>query len=305
MTLFPFLQFTYSNVYYEFFGAFDKRLNRALRGRPIEEEPQPPRQNGQAQAAGQGDEPDEGLWATLMGLGHAVVGLFGEEHEVVLEAEVHVGGGNHELDEDAELDEVDEAEVEAELAELQRAVLARALEMDGEDGDREELDGEDEDRQAVEHNAVDPAEETGPPAQPEQNQLQDQPQDQPQPEGQVEAQDEAQNLAQNNQGQAPPPAEDNRANTTLTDIVNNIVTSLLYPTICFGMGELLHATLPRRWVTRPAWGRPTGLLQERWGRSLAGGCLYVVLKDAFVLYAKYRRVQVKQNRKVRNVEKRR
>jgi hypothetical protein len=312
MTLFPFLQFTYSNVYYEFFGAFDKRLNRALRGRPIEEEPQPPRQNGQAQAAGQGDEPDEGLWATLMGLGHAVVGLFGEDHEVVLEAEVHVGGGNHELDEDVELDEADEAEVDAELMELQRAVLAGALGMDEEDRDREELDGEADNRQAIEHDAVRPAEEDGPPAQPEQDQpqdqLQDQPQDQlqdqPQPEGQVEAQDEAQNQAQNNQGQAPP-AEDNRANTTLTDIVNNIVTSLLYPTICFGMGELLHATLPRRWVTRPAWGRPTGLLQERWGRSLAGGCLYVVLKDAFVLYAKYRRVQVKQNRKVRNVEKRR
>jgi hypothetical protein len=70
------------------------------------------------------------------------------------------------------------------------------------------------------------------------------------------------------------------------------------------MGELIRATLPKARVTR-GWRRPAGLLQEQWGRSLVGGCLFVVLKDAIALYTKYRRVQVKANRRVRNVERRR
>lgn len=283
MTLFPFLQFTYSNIYYEFFGSFEKRMNRALRGRPAEEEQQQPAGQrgaaGHAQPEGQAQERDEGLWATVWGLGQAVVGLFGED-EIVLEAEVRVGGGNGD-----ELDEADEAEIEAELMALERQAVIDALD--------ELHDEERAAQEAIEREVVEAGGEAGPPPQPEQGQAQNPPQ------GQA-----AQDQAQNNQDQAPA-AEDNRANTTLTDIVNNIVTSLLYPSICFGMGELLRLTLPRNLVTRPAWGRPTGLLQERWGRSLAGGCLYVVLKDAFVLYAKYRRVQVKQNRKVRNVERRR
>jgi hypothetical protein len=120
--------------------------------------------------------------------------------------------------------------------------------------------------------------------------------------------------AQNNNGNdddVVPAGDNNRAvGGTLTDIMSSIVLSLLYPSICFGMGEVLRVTLPRSWVTRPApsWGsRPqaTGLLQRRWGRSLVGGCMYVVLKDAFTLYAKYRQVQQKSKRRVRNVERRR
>ena len=307
MTLFPFVQLTYANVYYEFFGSFEKRLNRALRGRPADDQPRLRDQPAAGQAQ---DQEDEGLWATIWGLGHAIAGLFGEENEVVLEAEVRMGGPN------VELDEGDEEEIEAELAELERQA---EVEFNAEDEDRpagrivedigsvQDAEGEGDEVGAPQPTAQPRVEEGQEDEQQqrhqqEQRQQQERQQQQLAPPREQQAQNQAQN---NNQDQAPAGAEDNRTNTTLIDIVNSVVTSLLYPTICFGMGELLRLTLPRHWVTKPTWGRPTGLLQERWGRSLAGGCLYTVLKDAFVLYAKYRRVQVKRNRKVRNVERRR
>ncbi|KAL1855700.1 hypothetical protein VTK73DRAFT_8520 [Phialemonium thermophilum] len=292
MTLYPFVQFTYSNLYWEFFGSLEKRLNRALRGRPAEDEPpqQPARQRDavqqgeqqgeqqqQQQQQQQGEE-EEGLGAVLWGLGNAVVGLFRDEHEVVVQAEVVHVDDEHQ-DEFNEEDE--DAQIEAELERLEREVVGDQAAAE-EQGQEDRHEGQNEGAEAGAADGVVVA--------------------QPQQEGQ--AQDPI-------PAPPPPPPEENNnnnnriANTTLTDIVNNVVTSLLYPCICFGMGELLRLTLPRRLVTRPSFGRPTGLLQERWGRSLAGGCLYVVLKDAFLLYAKYRRVYVKQHRKIRNVERRR
>jgi hypothetical protein len=102
----------------------------------------------------------------------------------------------------------------------------------------------------------------------------------------------------------------------MSDIANNAATSLLLPTISFCMGELLRLTLPKGWVSSPTSSRnsyyrratttaPTGLLQKQWGRSLVGGCLFIVLKDMFLLYAKYRKVEVKKKRRVRNVKRRR
>ena len=77
----------------------------------------------------------------------------------------------------------------------------------------------------------------------------------------------------------------------------------MFPVVSYGMGELLRITVPKAWVASPGSRPPTGLLQQRWGRSLVGGCLFVVLKDKFPLYIKYRRVEVKRNRKVRSVKK--
>ncbi|KAA8628367.1 hypothetical protein SMACR_03771 [Sordaria macrospora] len=99
---------------------------------------------------------------------------------------------------------------------------------------------------------------------------------------------------------------------SLTDIVNNVVTSLLFPFISYGMGELIRLALPKSWTSPPkpivtsgffkrgtilSQG-PGGLLQQRWGRSLAGGCLFVVIRDVFELYAKYRNVQVMKGRRI-------
>ncbi|KXJ91793.1 hypothetical protein Micbo1qcDRAFT_161824 [Microdochium bolleyi] len=86
---------------------------------------------------------------------------------------------------------------------------------------------------------------------------------------------------------------------------NFIAGALIFPAVCYGAGELLRGLLPSRLVTRPlSGGRVTGLLQERWGRSLVGGCLFVVLKDAFFLYVKYRRAMNRPLRKIQNATNR-
>ncbi|KAI0376284.1 hypothetical protein F5Y04DRAFT_266825 [Hypomontagnella monticulosa] len=86
--------------------------------------------------------------------------------------------------------------------------------------------------------------------------------------------------------------------------VNLLAGALLWPEICYGMGELLRLALPARFVTRPRFGANTGILQERWGRSLVGGCLFVVLKDAFFLWVKYRRTMNRSSRRIKNAENR-
>ncbi|KAI1505239.1 hypothetical protein F5X99DRAFT_275621 [Biscogniauxia marginata] len=86
--------------------------------------------------------------------------------------------------------------------------------------------------------------------------------------------------------------------------VNFIAGALLWPGVCYGAGEILRALLPARFVTRPASGPNTGLLQERWGRSLVGGCLFVVLKDMFFLYVKYRKTMNRPYRKIKNSDRR-
>ncbi len=44
--------------------------------------------------------------------------------------------------------------------------------------------------------------------------------------------------------------------------------------------------------------KQVGLLQQKWGRSVVGGCLFVVLKDAITLYCKWRRAKNQGKRKV-------
>lgn len=110
-----------------------------------------------------------------------------------------------------------------------------------------------------------------------------------------------QNQNQNNGGGA-------QLQTALIDIANALAASLLLPGISYGVGELLCLSLPKRWTTPARIGMfrmQTGLLQERWGRSLVGGCVYLVLRDAFRLWTKHRRVVNRPLRRVRNVERRR
>ncbi|KAK3936754.1 hypothetical protein QBC46DRAFT_452477 [Diplogelasinospora grovesii] len=304
ITIMPYVQLTYSNLYHAFFGSLERRLNRALRGRPaVEEAPAP--QGGAAAAARRQEEEEPGLWATFIGLGRAVVGLFNEGPVEDIEVAVRIGGGieeeevhdhfhhhhhdhdhdhDHEHDEDEVVDgdEVDEnfvdlAQIRQQIAHLERV----AAEHDLADARNREAQAGADVAMAVQR------------VQQQQQQQQQQQEAAPAP---APAPAQA----------APPPpapaAEDNRGSTTFTDIINSIVTSLLFPAISYGMGEVIRSVAPRSWVEKRA--SPTGLLQQRWGRSLIGGCLFVVLKDAFTLYTKYRRVQVKRNRKVRNVPKR-
>lgn len=119
-----------------------------------------------------------------------------------------------------------------------------------------------------------------------------------------------------NQHEAPqaPPARRIGLGGLLSSVSNSIVGALLLPAISFVMGEALRLVLPKSWTAaspRLPWaylsqpgGRP-GLLQQQWGRSLIGGGLFVVLNDALRVYSKSRKVAAMQNRRVKNVERKR
>ncbi|KAI8937345.1 hypothetical protein NX059_006551 [Plenodomus lindquistii] len=111
----------------------------------------------------------------------------------------------------------------------------------------------------------------------------------------------------------------NRVYTT-TSIADTILGALIFPSIAAAMGELLKQTLPTAWVTPPAgtsatswlggWvntsgrkGKATGFLQTRWGRSIVGGCLFVGLKDAVLLYVRWKMAQNHRRRKIMDFDR--
>ena len=99
-----------------------------------------------------------------------------------------------------------------------------------------------------------------------------------------------------------------RMRVSLTPLAEKFLGALIFPSLAGMSGELLKLLLPRAWTTAPALtsGRPglgtrivaKGLLQEKWGRSLVGGCLFVVLKDAVMLYVRWKMAQMHRKRKV-------
>lgn len=109
------------------------------------------------------------------------------------------------------------------------------------------------------------------------------------PEGQDEDQE-----VHNHEAPRAPPARPGLG-AILHSVSNSIVSALTLPGVCFAVGEALRITLPA--------SRQNGLLKQQWGRSLVGGCLYVVMKDVVRLYAKHRKVQALANRKVKNVDR--
>ena len=87
-------------------------------------------------------------------------------------------------------------------------------------------------------------------------------------------------------------------------IGQTVLGALAFPAVAASMGGLLGMVLPKPWMTNANWvnGRP-GLLRHRWGRSVVGGCLFVVLKDALVLYCRWRLVQSHRQRRVMDYDK--
>lgn len=88
----------------------------------------------------------------------------------------------------------------------------------------------------------------------------------------------------------------------LADIV---LGALVFPAISASMGGLLKYVLPKSWTTPSSVlerSRP-GLLQTRWGRSVVGGCMFVLLKDALVLYCRWKLAQTHRRRKVLNYDR--
>ena len=118
---------------------------------------------------------------------------------------------------------------------------------------------------------------------------------------------------QQQNGQPQPAAGGDRQERLLsfstTALAEKVLGALFFPTIASASGELLKLLLPRAWTTRPpglgglvasSRGRTaaTGLLQEKWGRSIVGGCLFVVLKDAVMLYVRWKMACQHRRRRV-------
>lgn len=80
-------------------------------------------------------------------------------------------------------------------------------------------------------------------------------------------------------------------------IADTVLGALCFPFIASVMGEALKLSLPTRWTAASLARRP-GLLQSKWGRSIVGGCLFVAMKDAFLLYSHYRLAHDHQKRQV-------
>lgn len=97
----------------------------------------------------------------------------------------------------------------------------------------------------------------------------------------------------------PPPGNNNVQFPSLPVIVRTVMGALFLPTISATMGDILALTLPARLVNATRWSRNQAFLQQKnqaflhqkWGRTIAGGCLFVVLKDAVVLYCKWRKAR--------------
>ncbi|KAK6436651.1 hypothetical protein LTR95_007153 [Oleoguttula sp. CCFEE 5521] len=98
-------------------------------------------------------------------------------------------------------------------------------------------------------------------------------------------------------------------------IAETVLGALVFPMIAEVSGEVLRGILPSTWTTVAAASasrfsflsstRPgaKGLLQEKWGRSLVGGCLFVVFKDAIMLYVRWKMARMHRNRRVLDVDR--
>ncbi|KAL1836342.1 hypothetical protein VTJ49DRAFT_5297 [Mycothermus thermophilus] len=326
MALLPCLHVSYSHIFSDIFGPLDRRLTRALRGLPPDgsaegreaalqdaaPEAAAPAPAPAAQQEPAANGPQNGWFAG------GVSGLFGNISQWFIETFLDTA----------------EMEVGIEVAVDERygvRILANADILDSDDDDND-ADNDDEDAPDIagerrggeialetgyrmrQHPAVDPvpdqaAQQPANYQPPQAGQQQPAAQQNPPPPPQQPQEDGNQprpnNNNENNNNNAAPPTS---GPSLLALISNSIVTSLLFPLICYSMGELLRALLPRRLTTATVtsslpWraGRPIGLLQQQWGRSLVGGCLWVVLRDLLSLYVKYRRVQVRGKRRVKNV----
>ncbi|KAF2661180.1 hypothetical protein K491DRAFT_687662 [Lophiostoma macrostomum CBS 122681] len=92
-------------------------------------------------------------------------------------------------------------------------------------------------------------------------------------------------------------------NVNTTSAAQSILGALIFPSVAAAVGEALKHALPKAWVTPPATGKPTGFLQNHWGRSLVGGCLFVGVKDAVMLYVRWKMAQNHRKRRVLDYDK--
>ena len=129
------------------------------------------------------------------------------------------------------------------------------------------------------------------------------------PVGAAEAPANQEGAPQNQQQQAPnPPPLAQRHNNLIIStghIADTVLGALLFPTVSAAMGAILKAALPLSWTTPSvsSYKGRSGLLQTRWGRTIIGGCLFVVLKDTVVLYSRWKLAQSHRKRRILNYDR--
>ncbi|RKF82045.1 putative ring finger domain-containing protein [Golovinomyces cichoracearum] len=82
-----------------------------------------------------------------------------------------------------------------------------------------------------------------------------------------------------------------------SQLISLVVGALAFPPIAAVAGDILKYTLPSSLITPSvtySMGTKVlkkGILTEKWGRTVVGGCLFVLLKDAVTLYCKWKRAR--------------
>lgn len=88
-----------------------------------------------------------------------------------------------------------------------------------------------------------------------------------------------------------------------SNLADVVLGALVFPAVSASMGGLLKYLLPKSWTSSVMDRGRLGLLQTRWGRSVVGGCMFVLLKDALVLYCRWKLAQTHRRRKVLNYDR--
>jgi hypothetical protein len=89
-----------------------------------------------------------------------------------------------------------------------------------------------------------------------------------------------------------------------TGFGESILGALAFPWVSAAMGGLLTYAIPAAWMTNANWmnGRP-GLLRNRWGRTVVGGMAFVVMRDAVMLYCRWRIARGFRERRVMDFDR--
>lgn len=319
LAVFPYIRSIYYNMYKELVLPYETKLNRQLLGLPATEpRPEPANQNqnngGQRQDNNQNAARAARAQGGILGLLQTLIDALEQDEEADGEPRGVQRIDDFQIDIRAEQNGEEEGGDGEEDAGLMLEVVVEEVDMDeagqadqaGDVGLEEPVEEEEEQNVVVE------------PAEPV-----------PAPIGGNEApaaaapEEAAPNPAVN--GPVPaagPPAQNHEApqaparrmglGAILSSVSNAIVSALILPGVSFAAGEALRLVLPKDWTAAPLrnpWmrsasigGRP-GLFQQQWGRSLVGGCLFIVLRDILRVYTKTRKVTAMSNRRVKNVDR--
>ncbi|KAI5283285.1 hypothetical protein KEM54_002260 [Ascosphaera aggregata] len=261
----PYLRSAYNICYERLFGKHERRWVASVRPRAGEIE----QGGGQRGRLGDEDNDDNDLEADDEDEFDDIVGW-----QVQIQLNMNAGNNN----EDA--------------ARAAIAAVEAAADTDDEDSDSEEEE-EEEDLP---------------------NQQEEQQQEQQQPQRQQHDQDEQHQQQQQQQqhhhhhrqrnqgGRAAGGA--GREDIFSGSLADTILGALALPTISASMGSLLNAILPRSWTTPATSKVRPGLLQSKWGRSVVGGCLFVLFRDFIRLYCRWKIAQTHRKRRVLNYDRR-